>query len=193
MSMIQKKNKKTAKPSKWWPQTFSQHFKSINCMFETLVSYLPCTVHPSITDLHTPFITLQPQHNVPDLFIWLMSNNKRVAYARIRTRDLLYSSNRETRGSRCGKTMTLFLKVNTHAENGFQIVYVGIYKVRHCMCVCSLQGSVFQACRSKRSSMCICGMGAVKTPFTCWRTFLQDSAHLQAAPTSATLQNTCPA
>ncbi|KAM8750038.1 fer-1-like protein 6 [Acanthopagrus schlegelii] len=56
------------------------------------------------------FLVEEPQHTVPDLFVWLVSNNKRVAYARVRTRDLLYSSNREARGIHCGKIITLFLK-----------------------------------------------------------------------------------
>lgn len=56
--------------------------------------------------------TLQPQHMVPDIFVWLLSNNKRVAYARVRARDLLFSSTQEARGIHCGKIMTLFLKVN---------------------------------------------------------------------------------
>lgn len=59
-----------------------------------------------------PRPALQPQHTVPDLFVWLLSNNKRVAYARVRTRDLLFSSNREARGILCGKILTLFLKVS---------------------------------------------------------------------------------
>uniref|UniRef100_A0A671Z1C4 Fer-1 like family member 6 n=1 Tax=Sparus aurata TaxID=8175 RepID=A0A671Z1C4_SPAAU len=56
------------------------------------------------------FLVEEPQHTVPDLFVWLLSNNKRVAYARVRTRDLLYSSSREARGIHCGKIITLFLK-----------------------------------------------------------------------------------
>lgn len=54
---------------------------------------------------------LQPQHTVPDVFVWLLSNNKRVAYARIKARDLLFSSDQEARGVNCGKVITLFLKV----------------------------------------------------------------------------------
>ncbi|KAK1903005.1 hypothetical protein KUDE01_005964, partial [Dissostichus eleginoides] len=51
-----------------------------------------------------------PQHTVPDMFVWLLSNNKRVAYARVRARDLLFSSSQEARGTHCGKIITLFLK-----------------------------------------------------------------------------------
>ncbi|XP_054603148.2 fer-1-like protein 6 isoform X3 [Nothobranchius furzeri] len=56
------------------------------------------------------FLVEEPQHMVPDMFVWLLSNNKRVAYARVRTRDLLYSGNQESRGVLCGKVVTLFLK-----------------------------------------------------------------------------------
>uniref|UniRef100_A0A3Q3F5M2 Fer-1 like family member 6 n=1 Tax=Kryptolebias marmoratus TaxID=37003 RepID=A0A3Q3F5M2_KRYMA len=56
------------------------------------------------------FLVEEPQHTVPDMFVWLLSNNKRVAYARVRTRDLLYSSNQESRGILCGRIVTLFLK-----------------------------------------------------------------------------------
>ncbi|XP_023192514.1 fer-1-like protein 6 isoform X1 [Xiphophorus maculatus] len=56
------------------------------------------------------FLVEEPQHTVPDMFVWLLSNNKRVAYARLRTRDLLYSSNQEARGLLCGKIVTLYLK-----------------------------------------------------------------------------------
>ncbi|XP_068590271.1 fer-1-like protein 6 [Cebidichthys violaceus] len=56
------------------------------------------------------FLVEEPQHTVPDVFVWLLSNNKRVAYARLRARDLLYASSQEARGIHCGKIMTLFLK-----------------------------------------------------------------------------------
>ncbi|XP_034417851.1 fer-1-like protein 6 isoform X2 [Cyclopterus lumpus] len=56
------------------------------------------------------FLVEEPQHTVPDVFVWLLSNNKRVAYARLRARDLLYSGRQEARGIHCGKIITLFLK-----------------------------------------------------------------------------------
>ncbi|XP_075960903.1 fer-1-like protein 6 [Anarhichas minor] len=55
------------------------------------------------------FLVEEPQHTVPDVFVWMLSNNKRVAYARIRARDLLHSSSQEARGIHCGKILTLFL------------------------------------------------------------------------------------
>ncbi|XP_040913171.1 fer-1-like protein 6 isoform X2 [Toxotes jaculatrix] len=56
------------------------------------------------------FLVEEPQHTVPDVFVWMLSNNKRVAYARVRARDLLFSSREEARGIHCGKIITLFLK-----------------------------------------------------------------------------------
>ncbi|KPP67586.1 fer-1-like protein 6-like [Scleropages formosus] len=56
------------------------------------------------------FLVEEPQHTIPDVFVWMLSNNKRVAYARILARDLLYSANPQERGRDCGKIKTLFLK-----------------------------------------------------------------------------------
>lgn len=53
----------------------------------------------------------EPQHSIPDVFIWLISNGKRYAYQRIPAKDILYSIVDEERGKDCGKVQTLFLKV----------------------------------------------------------------------------------
>ncbi|XP_059059908.1 otoferlin-like [Achroia grisella] len=51
-----------------------------------------------------------PQHAMPDVFIWLVSNGKRIAYQRIPARDLIYSEVPEECGKYCGKMQTLYLK-----------------------------------------------------------------------------------
>ncbi|KTF87287.1 hypothetical protein cypCar_00015917, partial [Cyprinus carpio] len=51
-----------------------------------------------------------PQHTLPDVFVCLVSNNKRLAYARIPARHLLFSQSPEQRGRDCGKINTLFLQ-----------------------------------------------------------------------------------
>ncbi|XP_061547609.1 fer-1-like protein 6 [Phycodurus eques] len=56
------------------------------------------------------FLVQEPQHTVPDIFVWLLSNNKRVAYARLPARDVVFCGSREARGVHCGKIVTLFLK-----------------------------------------------------------------------------------
>ncbi|XP_077991695.1 otoferlin-like [Glandiceps talaboti] len=53
----------------------------------------------------------EPQHNLPDAYIWMMSGSKRVAYYRIPARKLLYSIVEEERGTHCGKVQTLFLRL----------------------------------------------------------------------------------
>ncbi|KAJ8352748.1 hypothetical protein SKAU_G00242240 [Synaphobranchus kaupii] len=57
------------------------------------------------------FLVEEPQHTIPDVLIWMLSNNKRVAYARIAARHLLYSSSPHDKGRDCGKIKTLFLKL----------------------------------------------------------------------------------
>ncbi|XP_029967575.1 fer-1-like protein 6 isoform X2 [Salarias fasciatus] len=71
--------------------------------------------------LRLRFLVEEPQHTVPDTFVWLLSNNKRVAYARIRTRDLLFSSSEEARGVHCGKIITLFLKPPGKRVSGLSV------------------------------------------------------------------------
>ncbi|XP_039383744.1 fer-1-like protein 6 [Mauremys reevesii] len=70
------------------------------------------------------FLVDEPQHTVPDVFIWMLSNNKRVAYARIPAKDVFYSPVNEQRGKDCAKIKTHFLKLpgkrlpgwNVHAK-----------------------------------------------------------------------------
>lgn len=44
----------------------------------------------------------------------MISNGKRIAYARVPSKDILYSSIDEERGKECGKVKTIFLRVSTH-------------------------------------------------------------------------------
>ncbi|XP_058477901.1 fer-1-like protein 6 [Solea solea] len=67
------------------------------------------------------FLVEEPQHTLPDVFVWLMSNNKRVACARLQARDLLFSSKLEARGVHCGKIITLFLKPPGKRVAGFTV------------------------------------------------------------------------
>jgi hypothetical protein len=54
---------------------------------------------------------VQPQHALPDIFIWLISGNKRVAYQRLLAKDVIYSIVDEEKGKDCCKVQTLLLKV----------------------------------------------------------------------------------
>ncbi|XP_037550766.1 otoferlin [Nematolebias whitei] len=57
------------------------------------------------------FLADEPQHSVPDVFIWMISNGKRIAYARVPSKDILYSSIDEEKGKDCGKVKTIFLRI----------------------------------------------------------------------------------
>uniref|UniRef100_A0A8B9HH60 Otoferlin a n=1 Tax=Astyanax mexicanus TaxID=7994 RepID=A0A8B9HH60_ASTMX len=57
------------------------------------------------------FLADEPQHSIPDVFIWMMSNNKRIAYARIPTKDILFSIVDEEMGKDCGKVKAVFLRL----------------------------------------------------------------------------------
>ncbi|XP_061780505.1 otoferlin-like isoform X2 [Nerophis lumbriciformis] len=57
------------------------------------------------------FLADEPQHSVPDVFIWMISNGKRMAYARVASKDILYSGMDEERGKDCGKVKTIFLRI----------------------------------------------------------------------------------
>ncbi|XP_043565934.1 fer-1-like protein 4 [Chiloscyllium plagiosum] len=52
----------------------------------------------------------EPQTPVPDVFIWMLSNGKRLAYARIPARQILYSVAEEEKGKDCGKIQTIIMK-----------------------------------------------------------------------------------
>ncbi len=55
---------------------------------------------------------LQPQHALPDVFLWLVSGNKRLAYQRIPARKLMFSMLEEEKGEQCGLVQRVFLKVS---------------------------------------------------------------------------------
>ncbi|KAM7075418.1 fer-1-like protein 6 isoform 1-T1 [Molossus nigricans] len=82
------------------------------------------------------FLVDEPQHTIPDVFIWMLSNNKRVAYARIASKDLLYSPVREQMGKYCGTIKTHFLKLPGKRPAGWTVqakvdVYMWLGSSRH--------------------------------------------------------------
>lgn len=59
-----------------------------------------------------PCHRVQPQNSMPDVIIWMLRGEKRVAYSRIPAHQVLYSTYSEQAcGRHCGKTQTVFLKV----------------------------------------------------------------------------------
>lgn len=53
----------------------------------------------------------QPQTTIPDVFLWLLSGSKRLAYVRIPAYSILFSLVEEQRGQDCGRVTTLYMKV----------------------------------------------------------------------------------
>ncbi|XP_039378296.1 fer-1-like protein 5 isoform X6 [Mauremys reevesii] len=57
-------------------------------------------------------ITPEPQASMPDVVIWMLCKEKRVAYARVKAHTIMFSKAGPCAcGKLCGKTHTLFLKV----------------------------------------------------------------------------------
>lgn len=67
----------------------------------------------------------EPQHSLPDVFLWLLQNNKRIAYHRISVKQLIYSPNDEEAGKDSASVQTLFLKVNTY-RTGLRLMPIAV-------------------------------------------------------------------
>ncbi|XP_012515186.1 PREDICTED: myoferlin isoform X1 [Propithecus coquereli] len=64
-------------------------------------------------------LTEEPQNSMPDIIIWMIRGEKRLAYARIPAHQVLYSASGESAsGKYCGKTQTVFLKYPQEKNNG---------------------------------------------------------------------------
>ncbi|NWI09601.1 FR1L4 protein, partial [Crypturellus soui] len=72
------------------------------------------------------FLAKEPQCTLPDVLVWMLSNNKRVAYARIPAQNVLYSVVEEEKGKDCAKIQTIFLKV-PGSHNGEIFAKLEIY------------------------------------------------------------------
>ncbi|KAJ7375522.1 hypothetical protein OS493_040671, partial [Desmophyllum pertusum] len=55
-------------------------------------------------------MAIEPQLSMPDVILWMISGNKRVAYCRIPAHRLLFSETKEACGKFCGKPIELLLK-----------------------------------------------------------------------------------
>ncbi|XP_016138743.1 myoferlin-like [Sinocyclocheilus grahami] len=64
----------------------------------------------------------EPQNSMPDVIIWMLRGEKRVAYTRIPAHQVLYSSYSEQAcGQYCGKTKTIFMKYPMDNKKGLKI------------------------------------------------------------------------
>ncbi|TRY91493.1 hypothetical protein DNTS_029472 [Danionella cerebrum] len=73
------------------------------------------TVRDRLADLRNitkklRFLAVEPQSTLPDVFLWMMSGGKRVAYARISASSILFSLVEEEKGKDCGKISAVYMK-----------------------------------------------------------------------------------
>uniref|UniRef100_A0A8C4VN70 C2 domain-containing protein n=1 Tax=Gopherus evgoodei TaxID=1825980 RepID=A0A8C4VN70_9SAUR len=62
-------------------------------------------------------VTPEPQASMPDVVIWMLCKEKRVAYARVKAHTIMFSKAGPCAcGKLCGKTHTLFLKDTIHGQ-----------------------------------------------------------------------------
>ncbi|XP_028288019.1 myoferlin-like isoform X2 [Parambassis ranga] len=64
----------------------------------------------------------EPQNSMPDVVIWMLRGEKRVAYSRIPAHQILYSTHSEQAcGQHCGKTQTVFLQYPMDKTKGMKV------------------------------------------------------------------------
>ena len=61
--------------------------------------------------LSLPF-TLQPQNSIPDVIIWMLVGNRREAFVRIPSHEIMHSPDDDYTGKYSGRTNAFTLKVN---------------------------------------------------------------------------------
>ncbi|XP_040924277.1 myoferlin isoform X2 [Betta splendens] len=67
-------------------------------------------------------LTVEPQNSMPDVIIWMLRGEKRVAYGRIPAHEILFSTHSEQAcGQHCGKTQTVFLKYPMDKNKGLKV------------------------------------------------------------------------
>uniref|UniRef100_A0A671PQ71 Myoferlin-like n=1 Tax=Sinocyclocheilus anshuiensis TaxID=1608454 RepID=A0A671PQ71_9TELE len=67
-------------------------------------------------------ITEEPQNSMPDVIIWMLRGEKRVAYARIPANQVLYSTHSEQAiGKYCGRMQSIFMQYPMDKNKGLKI------------------------------------------------------------------------
>lgn len=53
---------------------------------------------------------------MPDVIIWMLRGEKRVAFARVPAHNIMYSNfSEQARGKHCGRTQTIFMQVRNQS------------------------------------------------------------------------------
>ncbi|XP_033469329.2 myoferlin isoform X1 [Epinephelus lanceolatus] len=64
----------------------------------------------------------EPQNSMPDVIIWMLRGEKRVAYARVPANQILYSNfSEQARGKHCGRTQTIFMQYPMDKNKGVKV------------------------------------------------------------------------
>ncbi|KAF1375699.1 hypothetical protein PFLUV_G00222910 [Perca fluviatilis] len=64
----------------------------------------------------------EPQNSMPDVIIWMLRGEKRVAYARVPANEILYSIfSEEAHGKHCGRTQTIFMQYPMDKNKGLKV------------------------------------------------------------------------
>ncbi|XP_069548793.1 myoferlin [Brachyistius frenatus] len=64
----------------------------------------------------------EPQNSMPDVIIWMLRGEKRVAYARVPANQILYSNfSEQAHGKHCGKTQTIFMQYPMDRDKGVKL------------------------------------------------------------------------
>ncbi|XP_034049225.1 myoferlin-like isoform X2 [Thalassophryne amazonica] len=64
----------------------------------------------------------EPQNSMPDVIIWMLRGEKRVAYSRIPAHQILYSTySDQACGQNCGKMQTVYLKYPMDKDKGLKV------------------------------------------------------------------------
>ncbi|XP_054456803.1 myoferlin [Anoplopoma fimbria] len=64
----------------------------------------------------------EPQNSMPDVIIWMLRGEKRVAYARVPANQILFSNlSEQARGKHCGRTQTIFMQYPMDKNKGVKV------------------------------------------------------------------------
>ncbi len=85
---------------------------AVSCLSQFISKNACCFLPPELY-VSVCVLIWQPQSTLPDVFLWMLSGGRRVAYTRIPAPSVLFSLVEEEKGKDCGKITTVYMKVNS--------------------------------------------------------------------------------